>query len=440
MKNSSLIILMLLVFQISGQTNLSAKDAVFRALVNNYQVQISHLQVDIATKQNSWGEAGLFPTVTLGAGFGASLQDNSKNPFTFIPGIISNTSINPNLSANWNLFSGFRVRISKERLGILEDQSKGNSLVLIENTTQDVVKAYYSAQLQKERMLLFQKTMKISAQRNRLYELKEKYASSSSLELLQFKNQYLTDSTNYLLQEISYNNSLRNLLILMNDSTLQVDALSLSDSLSFDFPLLDREQVLQQLLSSNQNLKNQYLSLELQQKQTELAKSFLYPTITFTGSVAPSYAWLRNLNDPTFKKHTEVLNYSGTINVRYTLFDNWKNMRAVEVSKIQTEISLLNQKSLEQRLVTTMENLLEVYQLRSNLLTISEENLTYATKAWELAQRRFEMGSINSVDLTTFQRNFETTLIQHYENQYNKLETYLEIYKMIGNLGLDFME
>lgn len=440
MKNSSLILLSLLVFQVAGQTELSAKDAVFRALVNNYQVQISHLQVDIATKQNSWGEAGLFPTVTLSAGFGTSLQDNSKNPFTFIPGLIGNTSINPNLSANWNLFSGFRVRISKERLGLLEEQSKGNSLVLIENTTQDVVKAYYSAQLQKERMLLFQKTMKISAQRKRLYELKEKYASSGSLEMMQFKNQYLTDSTNYLLQEISYNNSIRNLLILMNDSTLQYNSLVLTDSLSFDFPLLDKEQILQQLISNNQNLKNQYLSLELQQKQTELAKSFLYPTISLSGSIAPNYAWIRNLNDPTFKKHTEVLNYAGNINLRYNLFDNWKNMRAIEVSKIQVSIAEMNKESVQQRLINTMENLLEVYQLRSNLLAISEENLLYATKAWELAQRRFETGSINSVDLSTFQRNFESTLIQHYENQYNKLETYLEIYKMIGNLGLDFVD
>ena len=66
--------------------------------------------------------------------------------------------------------------------------------------------------------------------------------------------------------------------------------------------------------------------------------------------------------------------------------------------------------------------------------------LLYETRSWELAQRRFEMGTINSVELSTFQTNYQNTLIQHFENQYNKLDAYLEIYRMTGNLGLDFIK
>lgn len=425
-----------------AQKELSAKDAVFTALANNYQIQVAHLQVDIATKNNSWGEAGLFPTIQLGAGLNNSLQDNSKNPFTFTPGLILSQQLAPSLTANWNLFSGFKVKISKDRFAILEEQSKGNALALIETTTQDVIKAYYSAQLQKERMELYAKIMKISSHRKKLYALKEKYAASSSLESLQFNNQYLTDSTNFLLQQISYSNSIRNLLLLMNeqDSTIEIDNLILTDSLNFDFPLISQDEAITQLLSNNQNLKNQYLSIELQQKQTSLQKSFLYPTLSVSAGFNPSFARLQNLNDANFKVNTQTLQYYGNLNLRYTLFDNWKNQRAVEVSKIQESIATLNTESMEQSLVSTMKNLIEVYNLRSNLLAISEENLEYATKAWELAQRKFENGSINSVDLSTYQSNYQNTLIQHYENQYNKLDTYLEIYRMTGSLGLQFIQ
>lgn len=443
MKNNILVLIaVLIVGHAHSQQTLSAKDAVFSALANNYQIQIAHAQVTIAEKQNTWGEAGLFPTVTLGAGFNNAIQDNSKNPFTFTPGLILSQNLSPSLAANWNIFSGFRVKISKERLGILENQSKGNALVLIENTTQDVIKAYYSAQLQRERMRVYQEVLKISAHRKKLYELKEKYAASNSLEFMQFNNQYLTDSTNYLLQEISYNNSVRNLLILMNsqDSTMTAETITLTDSLNFEFPLLNKEEIISRMLSNNQNLKNQYLGIELQQKQTELQKSFLYPTLSLGIGVNPSYSWLRDLNDDSFKIKTESLQYYGNINFRYTLFDNWKNQRAVQVSKIQESIAELNAESMEKTLVATMSNLLEIYQVRSNLLAISEENLEYATRAWTLAQRRFETGSINSVELSTFQNNYQTTILQHYENLFNKLDTYLEIYKMTGNLGLDFIE
>lgn len=443
MKNINLFLFSLIIgLPAIAQKELSAKDAVFTALANNYQIQIAHLQVDVATKNNSWGEAGLFPTVQLGVGLNNSVQDNSKNPFTFTPGLILSQQLAPSLSANWNLFSGFRVKISKERLALLEEQSKGNALAIIETTTQDVVKAYYSAQLQKARMDLYAEVMKISSHRKKLYELKEKYASSNSLEALQFNNQYLTDSTNFLLQQISYSNSVRNLLLLMNeqDSTLDVSDILLTDSLNFDFPLISEEEAITQLLSNNQNLKNQYLSIELQQKQTSLQKSFLYPTLSLSAGVNPSYSWLRDLKDDNFKINTQALQYYGNLNLRYTLFDNWKNQRAVEVSRIQESIATLNTESMENSLINTMKNLIEVYNLRSSLLSISEENLEYATKAWELAQRKFENGSINSVDLSTFQSNFQNTLIQHYENLYNKLDTYLEIYKMTGSLGLQYVQ
>lgn len=443
MKNIKLILVFSCSFSVLyAQTPLSAKDAVFYALANNYEIQVSHMQVDIAEKNNSWGEAGLFPTVQLGVSFNNAIQDNRNNPFTFTPGVIMNQSLSPSISANWNIFSGFLVKISKERLELLEEQSKGNALSLIETTTQDVIKAYYSAQLQKERMELYKKVMAISSKRKQLYTLKEKYAATSSLELMQFNNQYLTDSTNYLLQEISYNNSIRNLLLLMNqqDSTITTETIVLTDSLNFDFPLIDKDEIISLMLSNNQNLKNQYLNIELQKKQTELRKSFLYPTISLSLGASPNYSWLQDLNNDEFKIQTQTLQYYGNVNLRYTLFDNWKNQRAIQVSKIQETIASVSTESMQRTLVNTLENLIDMYQLRSNLLSISEENLEYATKAWELAQRRFELGTINSVDLTTFQNNFQNTLIQHYENLYNKLETYLEIYRMSGNLGLDFVK
>lgn len=441
-KNISLLLILTLTGSTFAQQTLSAKEAVFTALANNYNVQIAHLQVDIAEKNNTWGEAGLFPTVSLGASFNNTIQDNSKNKFTLTPGKLYIQSLSPNLTANWNLFSGFAVKISKERLELLEEQSKGNALVLIENTTQDVIKAYYQAQLQKERMQLFQRLMQVSKEKLNYYELKEKYSSSTSLELLQFKNQYLTDSTNYLMQEISYKNAIRNLYLMMNepDSTKISMDIVLTDSLNFDFPLLEQEQVLTKMLANNQNLKNQYISMELQKKQTEFQRSFLYPTLALQLGVNPQYSWFREIDNLDQVLDNQSMAYSGTLNLRYTLFNGWKSKRAVEVSKIQEEIATLNKDNIEASLTTNLYNLMEMYRLRTQLLAISEENLDYATAAWELALKRFSNGTMNSIELATFQTNFQNTLIQHYENQYNKLDTYLEIYKMSGNLGLDFIK
>ena len=202
LKINSLIVFLLVVVSSFGQKELSASQAVFTALENNYQILISEKQTEIAEKNNKWSEAGLFPTVTLSAAQQNVIQDNTNNPFTFTPGIILNQSLSPTLSANWNIFSGFKVKISKQRLEQLEFQSSNNAIAIIENTIQDVLKTYYNSQLQKERLQLFEEIMALSQRRYKYYELKEKYSSSSSLESLQFRNQYLTDSTNYLVQKV----------------------------------------------------------------------------------------------------------------------------------------------------------------------------------------------------------------------------------------------
>jgi outer membrane protein TolC len=430
------------VLLVQAQTKLSAKDAVFLALENNYKVQVAEKQVEIAQKNNTWSEAGLFPTVALSAAFNNTVQDNSNNPFTFTPGVILAQGFSPTLSANWNIFSGFAVKISKERLEQLEAQSNGNALVVIESTIQDVLKAYYAAQLQKERALLFATLKEYSRKRVAYFELKDKYAKTTSLELLQFRNQYFTDSTNHLIQELSLKNAMRNLLLLINPTETAADGSFpvLTDALDLNVPLFDLNQSLNELKGSNQNLKNQYIAIELQKKATEYQRSFLYPTISFQTGITPSYNWFRDLNQDNFKIQTEVLSYYGNFNLRYSLFNNWKTKRAVEVSKIQEEIAGLNLESMEKSLVVNLTNLVEMYQLRTQLVSMSQINLNYATKAFDLAKSKFDLGTISSIELAVFQNNFQNTLIQHYENLFNRMDTYLEIYKMTGKIGLDYVK
>lgn len=421
-----------------GQKELTASEAVFIALENNYQIKISEKQHEINEKNNAWSQAGLFPTVTLVAAQNNTIQDNTNNPFTFTPGIILSQSINPSLALDWNLFSGFRVHISKQRLSQLEEQTANNALVVIENTIQDVLKAYYTAQLQKDRLNMFQQMVDFSRDRYAYYEIKEKYSGSTSLELMQFKNQYLTDSMNYMMQKISYVNAIRNLQLLMNEPDTNVVEYRLVDNIDTELASINKEAALDELMENNANLRNQYISLELQKTNTALQRSFLYPTLTFQAGANPGWSWIREVKNDLFEAEINTLTYYGNLNLRYSLFNNWQNKRAVEVSKIQEEIATLNIESMKKTLSITLQNLIELYELRMQLVSISQENLIYAEKMYELAARRFELGTINSIELTNVQNTYQNTLLQHYENLFNKMDTFLEIYKMTGKISLEY--
>ena len=440
LKVSSLLIVVVLAFNSIGQQDLTASEAVFIALENNYQIQISEKQHEINEKNNKWSEAGLFPTISLNVTQNTTIQDNTNNPFTFTPGIILSQSINPSLALDWNIFSGFQVRMSKQRLEQLEEQTANNAIAIIETTIQDVLKAYYTAQLQTDRKQLFEDVMTLSRKRYEYYELKEKYSTSSSLELLQFKNQYLTDSTNYLMQKISFDNSMRNLVMLMNQPEGKNMQYMLTDRIDVLLADIDYDSAEADMLANNQNLKNQYISLQLQNTNTAFMRSFLYPTLSFQAGVQPSWSSIREIKDNSFETETSNLSYYGNLNLRYTIFNNWKNKRAVEVSKIQEEIAQLNIESMTTTLSNTLQNLIELYQVRLDLVNISQENMIYAEKAFDLAQKRFDLGSLNSIDLANFQNTYQNTMIQHYENLFNKLDTFLEIYKMTGKISLDYQK
>ncbi|MFT6281881.1 MAG: outer membrane protein TolC [Salibacteraceae bacterium] len=440
LKISSLLVFISLSAVGFAQRDLSASEAVFISLEKNYQVIISGKQHSINELNNRWSEAGAFPTVDLTLMNGNTIQDNTNNPFTFIPGIVLTQSINPSLTANWNIFTGFAVRISKERLEILENQSANNAMAVIENTIQDVLKAYYTAQLQHDRKDLFKSVMELSKDKMHYYELKEKYSNANTLELMQFKNQYLTDSTNLLMQKISYDNSVRNLLLLINDSTITAEGLNLTDKMDLKVMDVDFSEAETEMYSNNQNLTNQYISLELQKTNTAFQRSFLYPTLSFQAGVQPGWSWIREIQNNAFEAETSNLSYYGNINLRYSIFNNWKNKRAVEVSKIQEEISTLNIENMKMTLSSTLQNLIALYKARVQLVSISQENLVYSKKALELAQERFAIGGINSIDLASFLNNYQNTLIQHYENLFNKMDTYLEIYKMTGKIGLEYVK
>ncbi len=432
------IVCIFLTFGAWSQTELSANDAVLIALQNNYDVQMADLQKVIGQKNNSWGEAGAFPTVDIIIGQNNSIQDNRNNPFTFTPGVILSQSIAPSVNVNYNIFTGFAVRMSKVRLEQLEVQSSNNATAVMETAIQDVLKAYYTAQLHNARTEMLREVFNISKDRVAYYELKQEYSSGTSLELMQFKNQMLTDSSNLILQELSYTNSVRNLLLLMNDTISTAEDIVLTDPLDIGEVLIDSEAAMESMLANNQNLKNQYINIELQRTNTALQKSFLYPTLSLQLGANPSWNRFEELQEGLLSAQTQNLVYYGNLSLRYSLFNNWKNKRAVEVSQIQEEIAEITTKSMELTLTNSLKNLLELYEVRNQLVSISEQNLVYAKKSFELAEDRFARGTINSIDLATIQSNYRNTLIQHYENIYNRMDTYLEIYRMTGQISLEY--
>ena len=414
--------------------NLSLEEAINLALERNYQIQISKKQIDIADRNNTWSEAGLFPTVTLNANFNNVIQDNRNNPFTFTPGLILQQSFQPSINLNWNVFSGFFVKMNKQRLDFLEQQSRGNAMLIVENTVLEVIKVYYTAVLHKNKLNLLRQLLGFSRERIEMIEIKQEYGSSNSLELMQFKNQLLSDSMNVLLQEISYDNALRNLSLLMN---FELDTLfNPTDPLDFVLPLIDFEQLRKGLYENNRNLQNQYLNMSLAETNTQLQQSFLYPVVAVQAGYQYSRNSFRELENNLFNASVSVPNYFAGATLRYNLYNNWKSKRAIEVAKINEEITQMNIEDLKRTVRNNTETLIHMYVMRSRFIEVSGENIIYAQKLYDMSIERFNFGSVSSFDLLNVRNQYVQTQLNHLDNQYARIEAFYELFRIAGMLSL----
>ena len=428
-------------FMIFSQEELSAKKAVMVALENNFQMQIAEKQIEVAEKNNKWSEAGLFPTVDLTAGYNHSVVDNTNNPFTFTPGLIYNGQINPGINVNWNIFSGFAVKISKDRLNQLESQSNGNYSLILENTAYDVLQAYYNALFQDSQLENLKDILELTKKQYQYEESKQKLGQSNHLEVVQMRNQLLSDSINIMQQKVVRDNAYRNLLLLMNVPEEDLTGNSfptLVDSLGVPLESFQKEKLTEEITANNQNLKNQLINLELQKTNTDLQRSFLYPTLTAQLGASPSFGNFRALNDENLNASTQQISYFANVSLRYSLFDNWKNKRAVEVSKIQEEISEMNVKELEKQLLANSHNLANLYEIRNHLVNVSLENVAYAQQAYKMGLDRYNLGSINSIDLLQLRNSYLNAKLNYTNLLFQRIQTYLELYKLTGSLRLEY--
>jgi len=431
----------LLINPLYSQEQLSAKDAVITALENNYQMQIADERIAIAEKNNKWSEAGLFPTVELTASVNNAIADNTNNPFTFTPGLIYNRSVSPGISANWNIFTGMGVKITKERLAQLEKQSNGNANVVLENTAFDVLNAYYNVLMQ-DAQLSTLKALKKATKKQVQYEAKKyELGQSNQLALAQLQNQLYSDSISIIQQEVVLENAYRNLLLLMNvpmEELIKAPFPKLTDSLNIIIEPFSEEDVIQNVAENNQNLKNQMINQELQSMNTDMQRSFLYPTVNLRLAASPSFGNFRSLSDDNLNAETQQINYTANLSLRYSLFDNWKNKRAVEVAKIEEKISAMNTSELKKELKTNAINLIRQYEVRNQLVNVANANVQYARRAYKLGLERFKLGQMNSIELSQLRNSLLNAEMEVINLQFQRIQTYMEIYRISGNLLLNY--
>lgn len=382
---------------------ISLSDAIVKALEQNFDIRLEEKRMEITALNNNWGTAGRYPNITLQLASNNRFS-NIDNPASFLNGSFSNLGGTGTINAAWTLFNGFRVNLTKARLEKLEEQSAGNAALVVENTLQAVILQYYSALVEQEALKVLEANLNLSRDRLNFAQTKLDLGSGSTFEVLTFQTSYLADSSNYLLQRLNLDNALRALGQLLGDKTDV--SYELSDLLPNQFEEYRMEDLAGKMEANNQTLQNQFINLEILQKDLDLARSSRYPTLSLNlgGTYALSRFQLQGLEARSGSQADFYANFT----LNFTLFNGGTITRSIEAAQINERLGMLSIQQLKHSMNYQLVNAFELYRTRRQMLAVTESTLEAARQNENIAEDKFRNGTLSSFDY----RNVQITLLQ----------------------------
>jgi outer membrane protein len=416
---------------IFAQDSLSIERAILIGLENNFQIQISNKEAAIAANNNSWGQAGAYPSINLNAFANGAITNNVFGQ----PLGVTQTSVQlqPGIDLNWILFNGFRIRTTKHQLADLQLQSEGNVAIVVENTLQSILLSYYLAKLQEEALDVALEILRLSRDRYRYVQTRKSYGSAGTFDVLQAENNYLTDSSNALRQQLNYENALRNLNLVLSEPIEKQYYLRSEfdiDNNIRDFVLAD---LIAKLESNNKTLRNQYVYQEILKKNISINKSQWYPMLNL--SMGSNYGtigiYTENAGAANWNNGFDA---SARLTLTWTLSNGGNVRRAIENARIEEEIGQLQLEDMRRAMYNQLFNSLADYNIKRQLRQVAQLNVKSSRLNLDIAEEKFRSGAINSFNYRDIQIVYFNAARELLQANYNLVDSYTELLRLTGGI------
>lgn len=443
-----------------AQEKLSISDAIKLGLANNYNIQIENETVLKSANNNNWGQAGRMPKIDLNATNNNSISNiNNDAQFNFgfvSPGFTLNNSINnsvvPSVNIGWTLFNGNKITITKRQLENLQRESEGNADIVVSNTIQTIILGYYRVMLESERLNRFQQQLDLSRDKYEYWLLKSEVGGAVKTEVLLEEGNYLSDSTNYLNQQLAFRNALRqfNFILAENDVNTNYDFVS---KLDLDWEDLVYEE-LEISLDNNVDIKKLYISQEILNNSLGMRKADRYPVLSLNGGYRYNLSRQDLTNatsnitdsngDPIQQPEIASISRTGSAYINFTLafnlYNGGKINRAIQNANTDLEIGSIRIDKLKASVYRDLADGYDNYSIRRQAYAINVRKREAAQQNLDISTEKYKNGSINSFDFRIVQNNYLIASIQELQSIYDLVDSRVTLMRLTGGLLDNFVE
>jgi len=427
----SWIILMQLCFHVgNSQTLFTAEQAVAEALQKNFGILLAKNELEIAQMQNTLGNAGFMPNVSVRASeliSSNNIDQRFANGLVVVSDNVGSDNFSASVNLEWTIFDGLKMFATRNRLRETAFFSRTQLKAQIQQSVSEVLTSYYNAVKLKQQINASEKAIAIGEERLKIAENRLRVGASAKTDVLQAKIDLNTLLATLIRQKQDIKDAENELIFLLGRT--EESELSVSDSIPIP-STLDPNSIKQKVLDNNPIYQSSLSQIKISEFMVKEARSFQFPTITFLSS----YNYGRTSSEAGFALFNQNEGYNYGITATMPLFGGWNLQREKKVAKA----SLLSSRIMaEQTLAALQTEVIQANRALRNALDILElelENINYANENISIALEQFRLGTINTVQLKEAQNSFELVSFRLAEARYEAKIAEIALLRLSGEL------
>ncbi|RYZ21465.1 MAG: TolC family protein [Chitinophagaceae bacterium] len=413
---------------------LTLEEAVALALRQNYDIRLSRNDSLLAALDYSYSKYAFFPRLN---GQATYLRNRNNQQQTLADGTkrqqsgISSSNLQYGVNLNWTLFDGFKMFVTRERLGELVDLGELQIRAQVVTTVADVLRNYFDIARVQQQQQATNEAMALSQERLKLAQYRFDIGTGIKSDVLQAQ----IDLNGQRAALLSQQNALKNLQEQLNRQLTLVPGTSyrVQDSIPVN-PALRLDSVQLALEAGNPQLLLNQKQIDIAELVVKERKAERFPTVGFTSA----YNFNRTNNNTVINNFSPLFNQNQGFNYGLTatipIFNGFvarRNIRAAELDVRNLELQYESNKALVGTgIMTAYQN----YELARQTLQLEESNIALIRENLVIARERYRLGLSTFLELRTAEQNLYDGQSRLIQARFNMKAAEIELGRLRGDI------
>lgn len=398
-----ILVLVFAACNVYGQTTLTLNTAIETVLKNNYGIQISRNNVDIANNNHTWGNAGFTPQVNFVAN-GSIANNNINQRFTNGTEIIKNgvgsSNYGTGITLNWVLFNGLRAHYAYKQLGVVQSLNETQLKSDINNSVGNVMSAYFNVLREQQTLKNLENNLDIFNERLKIANTRFTIGSAAKTDMLQAKID-LNEQKSLIIRQkgavMVAKAQLNQLLAKDDNQDFTVEEITPElDSLNYD-------SLRKSLYQNNIDLQVLNRNVDIAAYQSKIARSAIMPVV----SLGSQYNFARSSSQAGFSLYNQSYGFTGGLTLSWNLYNGLNTKRIIKNTDIQLSTAQLQLKDLQTQVNNGFSAAWYNYTTAKEQYKLEKENEGLAKENVDIMLERFRVGNCTTIDLKLAQQTLQ---------------------------------